>query len=183
MKHPIITGLIGMGLIVFGVLPISAPAADEPAEKSAIPPVTPELTGWNADKGAIKVLDETQKGPDGGRIIHIEGEASMTTALLGFVAKQETTYSISYSFRRLSPGNGWAGCIQAYGTEARQIIRPITYQKRYPDSSEAWTKVSETFKIPAHAENATLQIMTKPESLIEVADLKCTYVPAPVNYR
>jgi len=172
-----------MGLIVCGVLPISTPAADESTEKSAIPAVTPEFLGWKVDKGSIKVLDETQKGPEGGRIIHIEGEASLTTPLQGFVAKQENAYTISFSFRRLSPGNGWAGCVQVYGNEARQIMRPITYQKRYPDSSEAWTKVTETFKIPANADSATLQIMTKPEALIEVTDLKLTYVPVPVNYR
>lgn len=178
-----IMGFIGTGLVAAGFLLAPAMAADESAEKSAIPPVTPELLGWIAVKGPIKVLDESQKGPDGGRIIHIEGEASLSTPLQGFVAKQETTFTISYSFRRLSQGNGWAGCVQAYGSEARQIIRPITYQKRYPDSSETWTKVTDTFKIPANAETATFQIMTKPESLIEVADLKCTYVPAPANYR
>jgi len=182
MNHKIM-GFIGTGLVAAGFLLAPAMAADESAEKSAIPPVTPEFVGWSAEKGTIKVLDETQKGPEGGRIIHVEGEASLTTLLQGFVPKQENTYTISFSFRRLSPGNGWAGCLQVFASEARQVLRPITYQKRYPDSSENWTKVTDTLKTPANAESATLQIMTKPEAIIEVTDLKCTYVPAPASYR
>lgn len=161
------------------------PAAGTPPVPSVIPGITPELTGWKIEKGTPRVLEESQKGPGGGRIVRIEGEASMTAPIQGFVGGKESAYTATFVFRRLSPGNGWAGCVQVYGIANRVLISPISYQKRYPESGEAWTTVSDTFKLPANADSATFQIMTKPESVIEITDVTCTpAAPGPeANYR
>jgi hypothetical protein len=158
--------------------PLALLSATEDTPPSLVAPINTELTGWKIDKGNVQVLDETQKGPGGGRVLRMEGEGSIISPIQGHVLGQETSYSLSYSFRRLSPGDGWAGCVQVLGLVERVVVQPLPYQKRYPSSSEEWTRVTDNFKLPANIDSATLQIMTKPDTLIEVADLVCITTPA-----
>lgn len=174
---------IGMVLMMAGLLSKPVQAAGDSPDHSAIPPITPQLLGWKIDKGTVKVLEDSQKGPDGGPVVRLEGEASLMTQLIGFKPNEEKSYTVSFAVRRLSPGDGWAGCVQVLTTDGSTLIRPLTYQKRFPAHSEEWTKVSETFKTPPNATSAQFQIASKSDCLIEVSDIKCTYVPAESQYR
>ena len=166
--------------------PLALQSATEEASPSLVAPINAELTGWKVEKGNVQVLEETQKGPGGGRVLRVEGEASISSPIHGHVVGQETSYSLTFSVRRLSPGDGWFGCIQVLGSADRVLVRPIPYQKPYPATSEEWTRVTETFKLSATIDSANLQIMTKPESLVEVADIVCIAAPTSPpadNYR
>jgi hypothetical protein len=167
-----------LGFVLACSLPTALPAAPD-TPPSVVPPIHAEMTGWKIEKGNTRVLEESQKGPGGGRVLRIEGEASIMSPILGHVPGQETSYSLSYSFRRLSPGEGWFGCIQILGFADRVLVQPLPYQKRYPATSEEWTRVTDTFKLPASIDSTSFQIMTKPDTLVEVADLIC--IPAPTS--
>lgn len=182
MNHQIM-GIIGIGLIMAGLLPNPVQGAGDNPDNSGIPPITPQLLGWKIDKGTVKVLEDSQKGPDGGPVVRLEGESSLMTQLIGFKPNEEKSYTVSFAVRRLSPGDGWAGSVQVLTTDGSALIRPLTYQKRFPAHSEEWTKVSENFKTPPNATSAQFQIASKSDCLIEVSDIKCTYVPAESQYR
>lgn len=181
--NPKIVCFIGLGLMMAGLAPKPVQAAGESPDPSAIPPITSQLLGWKIEKGTVKVLDESQKGPDGGLVVRFEGEASLVSQIIGFTPNQEKSYNVSFSVRRLSPGEGWTGCVQVLTTDGSTLIRPLTYQKRFPAQSEEWTKVSENFKTPPNAATAQFQIASKADCLVEVSDIKCTYVPAEAQYR
>lgn|GEM_PF-2205106 len=156
--------------------PSAAPATDSSA---GAPAITPEMLGWKMEKGSIKVLDENQKGPEGGRILHIEENASMSTALKGFTAKQVGNYGISYSIKRLSAGDEWAGCVQILCSDGTAVIRPLPYQQGHPAHSEDWIKVEAEFHTPENAVDANLQIATKAGVVVELTDFKVTIMPSP----
>jgi hypothetical protein len=141
-----------------------------------------------ADFGIVEHLLGVATHGDNARLHDVAtvGDAERAAAFGGHVVGQETSYSLTFSVRRLSPGDGWFGCIQVLGSADRVLVRPIPYQKPYPATSEEWTRVTETFKLSATIDSANLQIMTKPESLVEVADIVCIAAPTSPpadNYR
>jgi hypothetical protein len=63
--------------------PLALQSATEEASPSLVAPINAELTGWKVEKGNVQVLEETQKGPGGGRVLRVEGEASISSPIPG----------------------------------------------------------------------------------------------------
>jgi len=145
------------------------------ADVSAIAPLVAGLQDWNT-QGDVKLLDT--KGPNEGVVLHLDGDkASCSTTIKNVDPSAPKKYKISFAFRRLSPGDGWIGCVQVFFQKPNSVmVAPITFQKPYPPTSTEWTKVSETFQGPAEAVTGALQMACTSGSA-EVADLKVEVLP------